>query len=368
MHILILLTQTVSCTTETYETAMGLIENGVQVSMILSRNVENYSNWIESKDKFVNIYWIDTHTSKKDIVLKTMRFILHKNFILNEINKSKFDYVIDTMVNYWDIFILNGIKSGIKCVYVHDPVAHSGSSQIKQKWCEIRYNRADQLIVHTEEFIPLAAHLYRKKINNVHYIPLVRHSGHRNNWIKSDMGLKYQKKWNFLFFGYISKYKGVNILGEAFNKLQNKGYSNITLTIAGSGDFSAYENQYKEMENVNIINRRILDQEVGNLFSLENVICVVPYIDATQSGVIATALDFEVPVIASDTGGLREQLNHGKIGIFSIPGNADSLCNAMEKLVNNEEEYNRQKKLIRDFLQNIDRKVVAKKLIDAILE
>lgn len=366
MHILIVLTQTVSCITETYETVMGLIENGIQVSVILSKNIENYNDWIKLKDKIANIYWIDTHTSKKDLLLKTINFFRNKKSIFDKINESKFDFVIDTMVNYWDLFILNGIRSGKKIVYVHDPIAHSGANKFKQKWWEVQYKNAEQLIVHTEKFIPIVAQLYGKTINNIHYIPLVRFSGHHNNWIKSDMGLNYQKEWNFLFFGYISKYKGIEVLGDAFKKLLEKGYSNVTLTIAGSGDFSPYEKQYSELNNVNIINRRILDQEVGNLFSLKNVINVLPYIDATQSGVIATALDFEVPVIASDTGGLKEQLNHGKIGIFCTAGDSISLCNAMEKFISNKEEYTFQKELIKEFLENIDRKTIAKELVHAI--
>ena len=262
--------------------------------------------------------------------------------------------------------ILNGIRSGKKIVYVHDPIAHSGANKFKQKWWEVQYKNAEQLIVHTEKFIPIVAQLYGKTINNIHYIPLVRFSGHHNNWIKSDMGLNYQKEWNFLFFGYISKYKGIEVLGDAFKKLLEKGYSNVTLTIAGSGDFSPYEKQYSELNNVNIINRRILDQEIGNLFSLKNVINVLPYIDATQSGVIATALDFEVPVIASDTGGLKEQLNHGKIGVFCTAGDSISLCNAMEKFISNKDEYAFQKELIKEFLENIDRKTIAKELVHAI--
>ena len=112
MHILIVLTQTVSCITETYETAMGLIENGIQVSVILSKNID-------------------------------------------KINESKFDFVIDTMVNYWDLFILNGIRSGKKIVYVHDPIAHSGANKFKQKWWEVQYKNAEQLIVHTEKLFLL---------------------------------------------------------------------------------------------------------------------------------------------------------------------------------------------------------------------
>ena len=55
MHILIVLTQTVSCITETYETAMGLIENGIQVSVILSKNIENY---IKCYIKYVHVIFI----------------------------------------------------------------------------------------------------------------------------------------------------------------------------------------------------------------------------------------------------------------------------------------------------------------------
>ena len=87
MHILIVLTQKVSCTTETYETVMGLIENGIEVSVILSKNVENYNDWIRLKDKITNIYWIDTHTSKKDLLLKTIIFFRKKKSILNKINE-----------------------------------------------------------------------------------------------------------------------------------------------------------------------------------------------------------------------------------------------------------------------------------------
>ena len=51
--------------------------------------------------------------------------------------------------------------------------------------------------------------------------------------------------------------------------------------------------------------------------------------DATQSGVISLAHSFGCPVIASDTGGLKEQLNKGEIGLFCKIGNAKELCEKM---------------------------------------
>ena len=114
MHILIVLTQTNSCITETYETVMGLIENGIKVSIVLSKNVENYYEWISAETKIEKIYWINTHTSKKDLIPKTVFFLRDRKLILDKINEANYDFVIDTMVNYWDLFLINGIKSGKK--------------------------------------------------------------------------------------------------------------------------------------------------------------------------------------------------------------------------------------------------------------
>lgn len=50
------------------------------------------------------------------------------------------------------------------------------------------------------------------------------------------------------------------------------------------------------------------DEEVESIFSGENLVAVLPYLDATQSGVVLTAMDYGVPVIATDTGGLSEQI------------------------------------------------------------
>jgi glycosyltransferase involved in cell wall biosynthesis len=59
---------------------------------------------------------------------------------------------------------------------------------------------------------------------------------------------------------------------------------------------------------------------------------VVPYLEATQSAVIATAYAFARPVIASDVGGLREMVIQGKTGLLVPPNDSSALAKAIETL------------------------------------
>ena len=61
---------------------------------------------------------------------------------------------------------------------------------------------------------------------------------------------------------------------------------------------------------------------------------VLPYTSATQSGVIPVAAAFGVPVIASDVGGLAEQLDQGACGILVPPADAPALTRAIVDLWN----------------------------------
>ena len=175
----------------------------------------------------------------------------------------------------------------------------------------------------------------------------------------------YMDKTNFVFFGFIQKYKGLHVLAKAYKNVLEKGY-NVSLTIAGNGDFSEYKQEYSGLDNVKIINRRIRDEEIGNLFSIPNTVAVLPYIDATQSGVVVTAMEFGTPIIASNTGGLREQLNDGEIGIFCEPGDAEDLAEKMICLIDNTEEIKQQKEKMSIFLLTLNRDAVARKLIEEI--
>ncbi|MDR2887514.1 MAG: glycosyltransferase [Bacteroidales bacterium] len=125
-----------------------------------------------------------------------------------------------------------------------------------------------------------------------------------------------------LFFGFIRKYKGLDLLIDAFadSRLRNR---NIKLIVAGEfyDDAEYYTGKVKEHaleSEVIFFDRFINDSEVTAFFSAADIV-VQPYRSATQSGVTQIAYNFCKPMIVTDTGGLRETVPHQRCGYVVNP-------------------------------------------------
>ena len=135
---------------------------------------------------------------------------------------------------------------------------------------------------------------------------------------------------DFLIFGRIQKYKGIDLLLEAF-VLVLKDFPDATLTVAGSGDFWFDPSDYAIPErNLNIINRYIPGDELAGLLAGAKVV-VCPYRDATQSGVVMSAYAFHRPVIVTNVGALSQVVEEGKSGFIVEPNNPEALAEAMKR-------------------------------------
>jgi glycosyltransferase involved in cell wall biosynthesis len=143
-----------------------------------------------------------------------------------------------------------------------------------------------------------------------------------------------------LFFGIIRKYKGLDILLEAFsdNRLQNQ---NLKLMVAG--EFYEEEKPYHDLidkynlsESVILDTKFIADNEVVNYFCAADII-VQPYKNATQSGVTQIAYHFEKPMLVTDVGGLKEIVPHNKAGYVCEP-NAKDVANSLVDFFSKEKE------------------------------
>ena len=136
-----------------------------------------------------------------------------------------------------------------------------------------------------------------------------------------------------LFFGYIRKYKGLHVLLEAINKISPE--ENIMLLVAG--EFYEDERPYREQiellgigNRVRVFSEYIPNEQVSLYFSAADIV-VLPYIDATQSGITQIAYNFNRPVIATDVGGLAETIVDGKTGLIVKPNSADELASSIVK-------------------------------------
>jgi glycosyltransferase involved in cell wall biosynthesis len=123
-----------------------------------------------------------------------------------------------------------------------------------------------------------------------------------------------------LFFGFIRKYKGLDLLLEAMadERIKRTG---IKLLIAG--EFYGDEKWYKELiDKLGIANQLYLhthfisDASVPDYFCAADVV-IQPYRHATQSGVTPLAYHFEKPMIVTNVGGLPDMVPHEKVGLVT---------------------------------------------------
>lgn len=165
---------------------------------------------------------------------------------------------------------------------------------------------------------------------------------------RKHLGLADDQKY-ILFFGFIRRYKGLDLLLEAMGKNTVKDLG-IKLIIAGEfyekNDY--YENIIKKNNlesNVILKTKYIPKEEVKYYFSAADMV-VQPYHTSTQSGVTQIAYHFERPMLVTNVGGLAETVPNGKVG-YVTEKNPDEIANAIADFYKNsrEEEFSNNTKL-----------------------
>ncbi len=132
---------------------------------------------------------------------------------------------------------------------------------------------------------------------------------------REKLGLPHQGKV-LLFFGFIRPYKGLDLLIEAFGQLGGDYH----LLIAGEpyGSFDKYQKLIDASPNKERIHLFVeyIDNERVPLFFSASDLCVLPYKSATQSGITNISFHFNLPVVATDVGGLRETVRDQETGLI----------------------------------------------------
>ena len=123
-----------------------------------------------------------------------------------------------------------------------------------------------------------------------------------------------------LFFGLIREYKGLDILLQAFDLLDER----YQLVIAGEpyGPFDKYQQLIdggRAPGDVHVFPDYIRDAEVKDYFSAADL-TVLPYRSATQSGISSVSNHFGVPMVVTDVGGLKETVGARGTGIVCDEG------------------------------------------------
>ncbi|MFZ1453011.1 MAG: glycosyltransferase [Ferruginibacter sp.] len=128
-----------------------------------------------------------------------------------------------------------------------------------------------------------------------------------------------------LFFGFIRKYKGLDILLDAIKIVKDSTLPIANCQLLIAGEFYDDPKLYNEqIDRLGIRNNLILhtdfipDSEVKNYLCAADVV-IQPYRNATQSGVTPLAYHFEVPMIVTNVGGLPAMVPDNKVGLVAEP-------------------------------------------------
>ena len=136
-----------------------------------------------------------------------------------------------------------------------------------------------------------------------------------------------------LFFGRMEQYKGLHVLRQAIPLVLGKNPA-VEFVIAGHG--SALDEEMpalEKLENVTIHQRYLEQKEVEELFQQTNL-NLVPYVEASQSGVIAFGFGYGVPAVASNIGALSEAVHHKDNGLLVEANNPQALADAILSAAN----------------------------------
>lgn len=257
-------------------------------------------NKYKHPDKILNL-----KTGSFNMLWQTI-FILPKylGLIILNIIRKKYQSVIVFGPHLWDSFFIGLFKCfNLKAYYVvHDGIMHTGEvSKIHQKSLILTMQYSSNLIFLSENVKNLV-----KKNLNINKPSIIIPHGIINYSSSDHKDLKkLRDKPIFLMIGRINYYKGINILLDSLKYIDFENIGEIII----AGKFSKaviYEDLKNKYPKVSLINKWLSSTEFDNLVTEADFI-LMPYIEATQSGVASVSIGYCTPAIVTKVGAMEEQ-------------------------------------------------------------
>ena len=230
------------------------------------------------------------------------------------------------------LFVLFGFKPVVATV--HDVNVHPGKeSSSKKSWQlwalnKIRRYGYSKIIVHGEKLKKQFIAHYNRPDKDIFVVP---HGCLFSFLSEQDKGIA-EEPYTVLIFGRIEEYKGLKYLIEA-EHLVSEVFPDFKVIVAGRGDdLETYKSILLSNPHFEVHDRFIPNNEVASFFQRVSVV-VLPYIEASQSGIVAMAIAFAKPVIVTNVGSLPEMVEHDVTGIVIPPKNTMALSRAILDLL-----------------------------------
>lgn len=252
--------------------------------------------------------------------------------LIHFIKKNKFDVIhIDFALFGWFRFLYI-FKERIVCTQ-HDPFTHSGTQRSKEvaKRLERSHRKIKKFVILNKSQYQDFCQQNNLKTNQV----LVNQLG-KMDYVELMRSKDVRPVENkLIFWGRISKYKGIEYLSEAM-KIVHETIPGATLDILGGGNLYFDFTPYSNLPYIKLVNKFMDYDELFKLID-ESSLAVFPYTDSTQSGCILMAYSLGVPVITTDINTMREIVDEGKSALIVPTKDAQALAKAIIAYLSNKE-------------------------------
>lgn len=216
----------------------------------------------------------------------------------------------------------------------HDLEPHIGEGMFWEKYMHAYIRKtSSRLMVHGEWLRQRMIGDYRVPADKVSSIPIGPHNidafrAHEREGLEEEGRM-------VLFFGRILDYKGLEYLIKAEPYI-TKEIPGVRIVIAGSGDdIQKYVDMMANKDHFVVHGHHISYKDGAELFQRASVVAL-PYVEASQSGVVSTAYGFKKPVVVTRVGSIPEIVDDGITGLVVPPRDPEALADAIVKLLKDE--------------------------------
>jgi glycosyltransferase involved in cell wall biosynthesis len=298
----------------------------VTASVCVARGNELFASFAEFGDDLVGV---DTFSSGAGAILAAWRIPLVRTTLADHIRARGVRLVIELMPHIWSPFLSSAIHcaSARYVTIVHDASAHPGDmTALVNSILGMAAVRADRVVTLSKtvtDQLKAVGRVSSEKIVTLFHPDLSYGPLPVRRPREPDAPLR------FLFFGRIMPYKGLGLFVDAIEKLRRSGIP-VEAGVFGEGDMGA-EGARLTALGAEVVNRWLAEDEIASVLVRHDVM-VVSHIEASQSGVIATAFGAGLPVVATPVGALPEQVEHGVTGLVADAISAEALSTAIQQL------------------------------------
>jgi len=313
----------------TLELARSLKERGdVRVSLILSAQSDLHA---ETLALGLPTLSIDTYTDLKGFALGFLRLPAIARRIGAFTRQQHADIALCTMVHLWNPLLVGAIKraGAANALVVHDAAPHPGDNHLwRGLLLKNDFRQADLLVSLTDSV--------KRRLVDEQGVP-------PGKVIGSTLGpFRYGSAaartlgappWRLLFFGRLLPYKGLDRLVEAMRLIEAENFP-ARLRLVGQGplDLGPLPG------NIDLERRWAPEEEIPELFAQADL-AVLPYQEASQSGVLPIAAHLGLPSLVTPVGGLLEQVDGGKAGFVAEDISAHGIAQAIKTVFSDPDGY-----------------------------